>query len=591
MKRQIRGNGHHRQSIARCALILAALAATTRCSRSGDRVANPTQPAGTGDWFAERAIETGLTFVHVNGMSGGLYDPEVIGPGVALLDYDNDGDLDVFVIQGGMLGSGTSSSQVPAARGGALKSRLFRNDLEIRADGTRAHHFTDVTDQSGIVAGGYGMGAATGDFDNDGCVDLYLTKFGENQLYHNNCDGTFTDVTRTSGTSDKGWSVSATFVDGDRDGWLDLFVGHYLAYSTDRHVKCFSVSGIPDYCNPGVHPPQPNRFFHNNGDGTFTDRSVQSGLAAEFGGALGVIAADLNGDGWPDLYVANDGRPNQLWINQRNSQFKNVGLVAGAALSAEGSAKASMGIDVGDFDNDGDEDLVITELSGQGSELYVNDGSARFEDDSARTGLRAATLRYTGFGTAWLDFDNDGWLDILTVNGLVLHDPERMTEPFALGQRMQLFRHVNDRFEDVTDRAGRVFATELVGRGAAFGDIDNDGDIDVVVAADNGRTLLLINQVGNRNHWVGLRLVGATVARDMVGARVGLVLSDGSTRWRRARADGSFASANDPRVVFGLGASSKPPRSVQVHWPDGRQDTWSSADLDRYATLKEGTGK
>ena len=424
-----------------------------------------------------------------------------------------------------------------------------------RACGTRTLHFTDVTEQSGLDSRGYGMGVAIGDYDGDGCPDVYLTKFGSNQLFHNNCDGTFTDVTIASGTSDSGWSVPAVFFDFDRDGHPDLFVGHYLHYDVEHHTPCFGVSGVPDYCPPGARTPQPNRLFHNNGNGSFTDVTARAGMAADFGGALGAVADDFDGDGWPDLYVANDSRPNQLWINQRNGTFRNTAAGAGAALGSDGLAKASMGVDAGDFDNDGDDDIIVTTLTGQGSNLFVNQGGGLFDEQSARLGIHAPSLPYTGFGTAWFDFDNDGWLDLFSANGLV--ESRGNTQPIS--QRMQLFRNLRGRFEDVTDRAGRVFSMSGIGRGAAFGDIDNDGDTDIVVANDNGPARLLVNQVGTRNHWIGLRLVGSDGRREMVGARVECVdgrwvdqvatgshrrqfrVGRGSARDRRARAFGRFS--------------------------------------------------
>ena len=311
-------------------------------------------------------------------MSGEFYYPEIMPPGVALFDYDNDGDLDVFVVQGQMLGSKPIASAKPQPRGPLpLTGRLFRNDLQVAADGTRTLHFTDVTAASGIVTHGYSMGVATGDFNNDGCIDLYVTSLGRNQLFRNNCDGTFTDVSKASRTDDDGWSISAAFVDYDRDGWLDLFVGNYLNYSLEANIHCFSLSGSLDYCPPHVYRAHPSHLYHNNRDGTFTDVTVAAGMSREFGPALGVSTADFNGDGWIDIYVANDGQPNQLWINQHNGTFKNTALLSGAALSPEGEAKSSMGVDAGDFDNDGDEDLFITELTGQGDDLYVNDGHGR----------------------------------------------------------------------------------------------------------------------------------------------------------------------------------------------------------------------
>jgi hypothetical protein len=558
-----------------------------------------------GDWFVDRAAESGLNFTHVNGMSGKFDYAEIIGSGVALFDYDNDGDLDVYFAQGQPLrppAAGTAQS-----RGG----RLFRNDLVINADGTRTLKFTDVTEKSGIVSRGYGMGVATGDFNNDGCVDLYLTNLGQNQLFRNNCDGTFTDVSKQSGTAGTtgNWSVSAAFVDYDRDGWLDLFVGNYLNWNVATSMPCFGPSGRPDYCSPSVFQPQPSRLYHNNRDGTFTDVTKAAGMSAEFGPALGVSTADFNGDGWPDIYVANDGQPNLLWINQRDGTFKNMGLLSGTALSAHGKAKAGMGVDAGDIDNDGDEDLFVTNLTGEGNDLYVNDGSGLFEEQSGRSGLGPASRAYTGFGSAWFDIDNDGWLDTLIVNGAVqtIEALRRANDPFPLHQRKLLFRNLRDgRFEDVTARGGPAFQLSEVGRGAAFGDIDNDGDVDIVVNNNNGPARLLINNVGNRSHWVGLRVVGGpktpalrdetrNVARpfqgrDMLGARVQITLDNGTTLWRRARSDGSYASANDPRVLVGLGQSTHVAK-VRVVWPDGKTEERTDVPVDRYSTITEGTGK
>jgi enediyne biosynthesis protein E4 len=585
-----------RGAVAAVALLAAggaALAYALLRPRAGDSHAGAALPAPPSEWFVDRAAETGLDFVHFNGMSGSQYYAEHMGPGVALFDYDNDGDLDVFIVQGQMLGNKPVSQALFPPRGPLpLKGRLYRNDLDVHPDGTRTLRFTDVTEASGINATAYGMGVATGDYNNDGCVDLYVTTLGRNQLFRNNCDGTFTDVSKQSGTDDPGWSSSAAFVDYDRDGWLDLFVGHYLAYSPETNIQCYGVNGRPDYCPPHVYTAQPSHLFHNNRDGTFTDVTTAAGMSTEFGPALGVSTADFNGDGWIDIYVTNDGQQNQMWINQHDGTFKNTGLFSGTALSAEGQVKSSMGVDAGDFDNDGDEDLFVTELTGQGSELYVNDGSGIFLEQGARSGLRFASLPYTGFGTAWLDFDNDGWLDILTVNGAVTSIEElvRAKDPFPLRQRKQLFRNVGGgQFQDVTKSAGAVFQQPTVGRGAAFGDIDNDGDVDVVVANDNGPAQLLINEIGNHNRWVGFRLAGGASQRDMVGARVEIVRADGSVLWRRARADGSYASANDPRVLVGLGQSDRISRA-RVVWPDGRVEEWADVPVNRYTTLKEGAG-
>ena len=574
--------------VAVVTLAMALVYATRQSTRTGSHspVALPR------DWFVDRALDTGLDVVHFNGMSGALFFPEIMAPGVGLLDFDNDGDLDIFLPQGQLLGSGKTLSHASFPPKRPPKSRLFRNDLQVHADGSRTLRFTDVTDASGINADGYGMGVAVGDFDNNGWMDLYVTNLGPNQLFRNNGDGTFTEVSKQSGTGDPGWSVSAAWLDYDRDGWLDLFVGHYVSYSTDANVACHSMAGMPDYCAPFVYAPQPSRLFHNRRDGTFIDVTAAAGMSREFGPALGVATADFNGDGWLDIYVANDLQANQLWMNHHDGTFTNTALLAGAALGLDGEPKSSMGVDAGDFDNDGDEDLFITELTGQGADLYVNEGSGLFRDRSASSGLRVATLPYTGFGTGWFDFDNDGWLDILTVNGAVMRTEAmgRTHDPFPFAQPKQLFRNLgNGRFENVTSRAGAVFERAGVGRGVAFGDVDNDGDTDVLVGHTNGPVELLINEIGTRSHWVGLRLAGGQPPRDMVGARVGIVRADGSMLWRRTRADGSYASSNDPRVLVGLAQSASAVR-VRVGWPDGRTEEWREVPNDRYLTLMQGTG-
>jgi hypothetical protein len=569
-------------------LIATAVASNVGCDSSARERRQPTQGSDTA-WFVDRAADTGLNFVHVNGMSGRYYFPEVMPPGAGLLDFDNDGDLDVFLVQGQMLGSGQTIDHA-TPRGG----RLFRNDLTVNADGTRTLRFVDVTERSRIDATAYGMGVAAGDIDNDGWVDLYLTNFGTNQLYRNNHDGTFTDVSDRSGTRHSGFSVSAAFVDYDRDGWLDLYVADYVQYTIESDRACTDLAGVRGYCPPQVYTAAPDHLYRNRGDGTFTDVTDRALVGRGFGRGLGVVAADFNNDGWTDIYVANDGGENLLWMNLRNGTFRDQALTRGVAVTGEGHAEASMGVDAGDFDNDGDEDLFMTELNGEGSNLYVNDGKGMFEDRSAASGVGPATLQFTGFGTAWFDFDNDGWLDLLSVNGRVQAAEGKTAEPFPLQQRKLLFRNArNGRFEDVSAQAGPPFERPHVGRGAAFGDIDNDGDEDVLVANDAGPAQLLVNTLNERGdapHWMGLRLTGTTGRRDMAGARVQIIRADGSSLWRRVRADGSYASANDPRVLVGLGESAAAPR-VRVEWPDGRVEEWKSVEIDKWQTLAAGSAR
>ncbi len=568
-----------------------------------DLTAEPPPRAGTApapaaadaavDIFVDVSASVGLDFVHVNGMSGEFYFNEMVGAGAALFDYDNDGDLDVYLVQGHMLGPDIAPGDASFEPGlqGPLTDRLYRNDLEVSADGAPALHFTDVTDESGIDARGYGMGVAAADYDNDGWVDLYVSNFGPNQLWRNNGDGTFSDVTEATGTDDPRWSVSSAFVDYDRDGWLDLYVGNYVNYSLANNVECFH--NIRTYCGPHGFVPVPDRLFRNRGDGTFEDATAVSQIGREYGPALGVATADFNADGWIDIYVANDLAENRSWMNQGDGTFVNTAQFNGSAFNEAGDPEAGMGVAAGDFDGDGDEDLFISHLVTQTNTLYVNDGSGLFDDRSVRSGLGPPSLAFTGFGTEWIDYDNDGWLDLLVVNGAVDLIPRlvQAKDPFPLHQRNQLFRNLgNARFEEVSARAGTAFERSEVSRGAAFGDIDNDGDMDVLITNNNGPARLLLNSVGTANHWIGVRMVGATAPRDMLGTRVGIFRDDGPPLWRRVRSDGSYASANDPRVLVGLGPSVKV-TAVRAIWPGNRTEEWTDVPVDRWTTLHEGSGR
>ncbi len=556
------------------------------------------------DWFVDRAAAVGLDFVHFNGMSGEFYFPEIVPAGVGLFDYDNDGDLDAYFVQGRMMGEGKTLSDALFQPVGPLplRGRLYRNDLRVEADGTRTLlRFTDVTDASGIDARGHGMGVAAGDIDNDGWVDLYLTYLGPNQLYRNNGDGTFSDVSEASGTDDPGWGVSASFVDVDGDGRLDLYVGNYVWYDFNAELVCTVLSDRRSHCGPERYEPQSDRLYRNRGDGTFANVTATAFVVTEpFGPALGVSTADFDDDGRMDIYVANDGRPNLLWMNRGDGTFGDLGLLSGSAVSEQGRPEASMGVDAGDFDNDGDEDLIMTHMPTEGHNVYLNDGSGLFKDGSAVTQVHGLSLGYTGWGTAWIDYDNDGWLDILFANGALDAKPGRPDHPMPFEERNLLLRNTRDgRFEDVTDRAGAALALVEVSRGAAFGDVDNDGDTDVLLGNLNGRVRLLVNTVGNRSHWLGLRVVGETPAaargpasiegRDMLGARVEIVREGQPTLRRRVRADGSYASANDPRVLVGLGDSTVAP-TVRVRWPEGALEEWSDLAIDRWTTLVKGEG-
>jgi hypothetical protein len=524
--------------------------------------------------FVDIARSAGIEFTHFNGMTGHFTIAEITGQGAGFVDFDGDGDLDVYLVQGRLLGKSMSEAVFPWRGSEPPADRLYRNDLVVNKDGSRRL-----------------MGVATGDYDNDGEVDLYITNLGPNQLYRNRGDGTFEDVTAKAGVNDSRWSTCAAFVDFDRDGDLDLFVSNYVDFETAPTRECYASSSARDFCGPDAYNPVPDRLFRNRGNGTFEDISLAAGINKEFGAGFGVVAADYNRDGWIDIYVANDGDPNQLWLNNGDGTFRNEALWAGAAINAEGSAEASMGVDSGDFDEDGDDDLFMTHIMEETNTLYVNDGTGLFEDRTSAAGLATISLGKTGFGTGWFDFDNDGWLDLLVLNGAVraLAERVRTGDPYPLGQPNHLLRNTgNGKFEAASERAGESFPLIEVSRGAAFGDVDNDGDTDVLVANNNGPARLLVNQIGNQNHWIGLRLVVKDGSRDAIGAKVQVILPDGTTRWRRVRADGSFCSSRDPRVLLGLGAATKI-KEIRVLWPNGRREIWSDLPTDRYTALREGT--
>ena len=554
------------------ALVAASLAA----------VASVPRPARTAEpLFVEVAAATGLDFTHHNGATGQWYMPELMGSGVALLDYDGDGDLDVFLVDSGPLGGSAPASG---------KSRLFRNDLKAGSGGRGTLRFTDVTARAGIGFRAYGMGAAVADYDNDGDPDLFLTSLGPDALFRNNGDGTFTDVTADAGVSDPLWSTSAAFLDYDRDGDLDLFVANYLDFAVTDNKVCADALGSRDYCGPRAYTAVPDRLYRNEGQGRFTDVTEFAGIARADGPGLGVTVGDYNDDGWLDLYVANDAAANQLWINRRDGTFADEGVLSGAAFNAAGNPEGSMGIASGDPDNDGDEDLFVTNLIGETFVLYQNDGKAGFEDARVRWGVARPTAASTGFGTEWIDYDNDGALDLFATNGAVNVLESQRGQPSPFRMKNLLFHNGGRRFADVSGEAGPAFALDHVGRGAAFGDLDNDGDIDIVVTNNNGPVRLLINEAARGAHWAQIRLQQDGGNRDGLGAWIGVERAKQPTLWRRVRTDGSYLSAGDVRAHFGLGSSASV-SGVVVRWPDGTRERWARLEADRMTTLRRGTGK
>jgi enediyne biosynthesis protein E4 len=541
--------------------------------------------------FRDIAADVGLAFHHFTGATGEYFMPEIMGSGVALFDYDNDGDLDVYLIQGSTFDPAQDprQSKFPPPPGWKPGNRLFRNLLTE----TGKLQFVDVTEKAGVGHIGYGMGVAVGDYDNDGFQDLYVTNFGHNILYHNNGDGTFTDVTEKAGVDDPRWSTGAAWVDYDGDGRLDLFVANYLDFTVKGNRQCFASTGERDYCTPKMYQPVPARLFRNRGNGTFEDVTAAAGIGAAIGPGLGIVCADFNGDGWPDIYVANDGAAAHLWINQKNGTFKERGALSGAALSPDGLPQAGMGVTAADFDGDGNEDIFKTNLTNEGSNLYVNDGAGNFHDAATELGLFLPTFPYTGFGTEWFDYDNDGRLDLFIANGAVNRVGSLRSTPYPFGQPNLLFHNEGEgkKFRDVTAAAGPAFAISEVSRGAAFGDIDNDGAVDIVLANNNGPVRLLLNQNQsiNRNHWLLVSLEATQGNRFAMGAKVE-IRQRARMLLRRAHTDSSYLSANDVRVHFGLGEDANV-ESLIVHWPSGQKEAWDKLKADQIVHLRQGTGR
>jgi len=534
-------------------------------------------------WFEEIAARAGVNFVHRSGHEQRHLLPEIMGGGAALFDMDNDGFLDLYLVQSGSLSSPSTERDGPVSpkpQSGEGGSRLYRN----RGDGT----FEDVTEKSGASVHAYGMGATAGDFDNDGFTDLYVTAYGRNVLLRNDGHGHFVDVTAKAGVASSGWSTSAAFVDYDGDGRLDLFVAHYLDWRPSAEVECFSLTGVPDYCSPASYDlPSASSLYHNNGDGTFTDVSARSGIQTAVGNGLGVVAGDFDGDGRVDIFVANDRTPNHLWLNQGGGRFREAALTMGCALDQDGTAKSGMGVDAADVDDDGDLDLLVVNLDGESDSFFRNQGRS-FNDDTVSVGLRTPSRPFTRFGMALIDFDNDGYLDLYEANGRVGRQSELYaSDPYA--EPSLLFRgFAGPRFEEVTPRGGTSPRLVATSRAAAFGDIDNDGGIDIVVVNRDGRPYVLHNIVTPRGHWFMARVLDDH-GRDALGATVTMTVGSRTIR-RGVRAAYSYLASNDPRVHAGLGQETVA-RSVTVRWPDGVSESFGDLPADRIATLRRGAGR
>ena len=528
------------------------------------------------DLFVEAAADKGLAFHHFSGATGKFHMPEIMGSGVGLLDYDGDGDLDVYLAQGVVLADGRVAGDFSFPPGYRAGDRLFRNRLV--EDG--AVRFEDVTKIVQITpAPGFGMGVATADVDNDGDVDIFVSRFGPDQLLLNNGDGTFSAA---PGEWDENFGASAAFLDYDGDGLLDLFLTRYNGFSVAGNKECRGPGGVRDYCSPLEYPPLPDRLYRNLGEARFRNVTAAAGVDQAFGNGLGVVTADFNGDGWPDIYVANDKTPNQLWLNQQAGTFVDDALLAGAAYNADGMAEAGMGVTAGDYDGDGDFDLFLTHINGETNTLYRNDGGL-FEDVSAVAGLAHTSVAATGFGVQWFDFDNDGDLDLFAVNGEVRRR-DGSTAAFPYDQPNQLFENTGEGFRDVSAQAGEALQQSGVSRGAAFGDIDNDGDVDIVINDANGPARLLLNQAGGERHWLEVRLL--TNGRDAYGARAALIRPGKKPLWRQVGTDGSYLSASDPRLHFGLGDGHEV-EALEVIWPDGSEQRFHMEHADRQLTFRQ----
>jgi hypothetical protein len=526
-------------------------------------------------YFTEITEKSGLNFIHDPAVDGTYYFPEVMGAGGALLDYDNDGDLDIYLVNGQRHGSN---------QGSLLKNHLFRQD--------KPGKFTDVTDQAfGSAKTGYGMGVAVGDIDNDGDVDLYVTNYGSDQLFRNNGNGTFTDITKEAGINASGWGTSATFLDFDRDGFMDLYVATYVRF--DPEIVCTDKAGRKDYCSPVSYRSEPDRLYRNNGNGTFTDVSVKSGIALSSWKGLGVLAADFNQDLYPDIYVANDREPANLWVNQRDGTFQDLALILGAAVNALGQPEAGMGVTSGDADGDGDLDLFKTHFRDETNTFYRHMGELGFQDDTAGSNLGPPSLPYTGFGTGFFDYDQDGDLDLAVVNGRVTRGPlliQKQKPEFWDDYSDPNLLFENDgtgHFKNVSNLAGS-FASEIESsRGLAFGDIDNDGDIDLLVTNDGGQARLFRNDLKPKGNWLSIRAKAWN--RDAIGAVV-IVSVSGKHLKRMVQPGYSYLSSNDPRVHFGLGQSNSVDE-ISVEWPDGKIEKFAGVKANQFITLEKGKGQ
>jgi hypothetical protein len=545
---------------------------------SPEQIQTTSAASATPGRFVDVTQRLGINFQHQASHTSRKYLPETMGSGVALFDYDNDGRLDIFFVNGAPLSDPTPKGTIPQKTGAKYWNRLYHQ----KTDGT----FEDVTEKAGLQGTGYGMGVAVGDYDNDGYEDLYVTAYGGNKLYHNNGDGTFSDVTAKAGVGGSGWSTSAAWVDLDGDGFLDLVVLRYVEWDFDDIWCGEHKEGYRAYCHPDYFKPARPLVYHNNGNSTFTEVAEKLGLSKPAKG-LGVALADYDRDGHIDLFFANDSMVEYLYHNKGDGSFEEVGLVSEVAVDIDGRTYAGMGVDFADYDNDGWPDIVVTSLANQRYALYQNNGDGTFSYESTRSGLASISLPHSGWGVRLFDFDNDGWKDLLVAQGHDLDTIELTNPNLRYREPMLLARNTGTGkgLVDVSQSSGEVFGQPWVARGLAIGDLDNDGRLDAVVTTNDGPAYVLHNETPSANHWLLLRLVGHKSNRDAIGASVKLVTTSGQ-QFATVTMAGSYLSSGDKRVHFGLG-KEKSVGSIEIRWPSGIVQTLKSISADQILQIDE----
>jgi hypothetical protein len=528
---------------------------------------------GVGVSFTDITRAAGIHFVHNNGAFGKKYLPETIGAGVVAFDYDDDGWQDLFFV---------NSMNWPGHAGPKSIPALYHNNH----DGT----FTDVTARAGLAVQMYGIGAAAADYDNDGHVDLYVTALGANHLFRNSGSGRFEDVTGKAGVGDPGFSTSAVWFDYDNDGKVDLYVANYVQWSPESDLYCTLDGRAKSYCTPESYKGASGTLYRNRGDGTFEDVTRKAGLYDPTSKALGVAMLDFDGDGRMDLFVANDTQPNRLYRNKGNGTFEDVGLTAGVAFDEGGVARAGMGVDAADYDGSGRPSLIIGNFSNQMMSLYTNQGNGLFVDEAAASSIGRASLLRLTFGCFFADVDLDGLPDVFAADGHVADDINHVQRNVTYAEAPQLFHNIGQRrFEEISGQVGEAFRQPMVARGAAYADLDNDGDLDLVVSTNNGPAKLLRNDGGNGHHWLRVRTVGTTSNHDGIGARVTITTLGGSTHWSLVKTGSSFASQSELPVTFGLGSDTAL-SGIEVRWPSGKVDRAGRTAADQTVTIEEGRG-